>query len=296
MTSEQLRHFLQTCKYMSFTEAADHLYLHPTSVSRSVSSLEKELGVSLFERRHRGLALTDAGAYFMGEAEQILFSMENAAAHVRNIGTQTGEKLTVRITLNGYPAVADLFTRYLTRFPHAALDLGTYMPVDGLDICRQLDDGSIDLYFSYGDNIPSFSVSHYNLRKIRAHRILLMVGKSHPLAKRENVSLEDLQGETIFSGDFHMQDIEQALRATMAERNLRSANFSHPMEESELFVRVSAGQGVSFFVDIPAAAAAWDCLTIPFADFSYEKDLYMIWLDKNTNPSLRQFLDIAQSV
>lgn len=62
MTSLQVQYFLQVAESMSFSKAAEELYVSQPSVSRQVQLLEQELGFSLFDRSSkRNLAMTPAG-------------------------------------------------------------------------------------------------------------------------------------------------------------------------------------------------------------------------------------------
>ena len=58
---DTLRGFDAAARHLSFTRAAEELHLTQSAMSRQVKALEEALGVALFERRHRALALTDAG-------------------------------------------------------------------------------------------------------------------------------------------------------------------------------------------------------------------------------------------
>ena len=56
MTIEQLNHFLIVTKFQNFTRAAESLYLHPSTLSKSISALEHELGGPLFLRQKGALS------------------------------------------------------------------------------------------------------------------------------------------------------------------------------------------------------------------------------------------------
>ena len=56
-----LNGFEAAARLLSFTRAGEELYLSQSAVSRQIQELEEQLGVRLFERRHRALALTEAG-------------------------------------------------------------------------------------------------------------------------------------------------------------------------------------------------------------------------------------------
>ena len=83
MELEQLRAFAAVADEGSFTGAARRLYISHSTVSRTVTALEEELGVRLVERDNRFIALTKAGETLREEAEQLLSAADTAAARVR---------------------------------------------------------------------------------------------------------------------------------------------------------------------------------------------------------------------
>lgn len=83
MELEQLRVFAAVADEGSFTGAARRLYISHSTVSRTVTALEEELGVRLVERDNRFNALTKAGEILREEAEQLLSAADTAAARVR---------------------------------------------------------------------------------------------------------------------------------------------------------------------------------------------------------------------
>lgn len=222
MTLEQLKQFLYAAKYESFTVASEHLYTHPSTVSRNVSLLERDIGFTLFERTNRGIYLNDAGRFFMKEVDIILNMLNEALAQARNIGKRTTEKLVVRLGENMYTCVAKLFVNFLKEYPTALIDLGYYSYSKSLDVCRQLDERNIDLYFGYRDNIPSSSVSAWNLRKVYSDYIGVTVGEGHRLAKNSSISLKDLQNEYLLGSNFHDYELEHSIISAMKEAGYKS--------------------------------------------------------------------------
>lgn len=78
-----LRGFETAARLLSFTKAGDELHLTQSAVSRQIKELEDQLGASLFERRHRALALTEAGQQFYPVAAQVLAIMRSATDRLR---------------------------------------------------------------------------------------------------------------------------------------------------------------------------------------------------------------------
>jgi DNA-binding transcriptional LysR family regulator len=78
-----LRGFEAAARLLSFTRAGEELHLTQSAVSRQMQELESQLGTKLFERRHRALALTDAGQQFYPSAAQVLATMRAATDRLR---------------------------------------------------------------------------------------------------------------------------------------------------------------------------------------------------------------------
>jgi len=83
-----LKGFEAAARLLSFTRAGDELHLTQSAVSRQIKELEDQLGVALFERKHRALVLTNAGRELYPAASQVLATMRAAAERLRNLGGQ----------------------------------------------------------------------------------------------------------------------------------------------------------------------------------------------------------------
>jgi DNA-binding transcriptional LysR family regulator len=78
-----LQGFEAAARHLSFTKAGEELFLTQSAVSRQIKELEDQLGVPLFHRRHRALALTDAGQQFYAAAAQVLTTMRTATSRLK---------------------------------------------------------------------------------------------------------------------------------------------------------------------------------------------------------------------
>ncbi len=92
-----LRGFEAAARNLSFTKAAAELFVTQSAVSRQVKTIEDHLGVALFVRRHRALALTEAGHDLHRATAQALRQLSDAAAKIRERGA--GRTLTVTATI-----------------------------------------------------------------------------------------------------------------------------------------------------------------------------------------------------
>jgi LysR family transcriptional regulator, glycine cleavage system transcriptional activator len=93
-----LKGFEAAARHLSFTKAAEELFLTQSAVSRQILALEEFLGASLFERKHKSLALTEAGALYMRAIGPVLDQVRDATQRVREL--RTGHVLTVTTTVS----------------------------------------------------------------------------------------------------------------------------------------------------------------------------------------------------
>jgi LysR family transcriptional regulator, cyn operon transcriptional activator len=90
LTLQQLTYFLAAAERGSFSAAADSLLMAQPSLSEQIRRLEAELGVPLFMRVGRGLALTEAGRLLRPHAERTLAEAQEAIESVREVRDLTG--------------------------------------------------------------------------------------------------------------------------------------------------------------------------------------------------------------
>jgi DNA-binding transcriptional LysR family regulator len=94
--------FEAAARHLSFTKAGEELYLTQSAVSRQIKELEEELGVALFQRRHRALALTEAGKQFYAVTAQVLTTMRSATGRLRS---QAGKRALSVTTTHSFAAL-----------------------------------------------------------------------------------------------------------------------------------------------------------------------------------------------
>src|SRR5437868_11567649 len=78
-----LKGFDAAARHLSFTRAAEDLFLTQSALSRQIQTLEEQLGVALFERRHRELRLTDAGQVLQIATKAVLDELAQTFAKIR---------------------------------------------------------------------------------------------------------------------------------------------------------------------------------------------------------------------
>ena len=115
--------FVRSAEGGSFAEAARHLSLTPAAVGKSVAKLEVRLGVRLFQRSTRRLALTEAGKLFLAEVSGSLTTIQNAVANLASAeGRPVGTLKVSMGTVFGNRYVVPLLGAFMARFPDISPD------------------------------------------------------------------------------------------------------------------------------------------------------------------------------
>src|SRR5262249_33969336 len=143
ITSRQLKAFLLTARYQSFSRAADQLFITQSGMSVLVRELEEQLGFRLFERTTRKVTLTKFGSSFLPIADRSLVELEQAAA---NIGRSASAEKGV-LALGATPCVAaDILAPALAAY--ALRDAGLHVRLvdaDGARLMEMLQSGELDV-------------------------------------------------------------------------------------------------------------------------------------------------------
>jgi DNA-binding transcriptional LysR family regulator len=119
-----LRAFVAVAEELSFTRAAERLHLAQQALSAQVRQLESRLGVTLFERTTRRVALTAAGEALLGDARAALAAVEHGVAAAQRAGS-AGAALTVALfPLASTELTGTILRRFAEQHPEISLSVG----------------------------------------------------------------------------------------------------------------------------------------------------------------------------
>jgi DNA-binding transcriptional LysR family regulator len=160
-------------------------------VTAQIRALEEELGVPLFDRLGRRVALTDAGRRFQPFAETALTAMEQGQ-NVIKAGAEPSGPLRVgspeSILTYRLPPVLRTFRQ---RFPHVAL---SFRPHLNETLVNELETGKLDMAICMSDSLSSSSLVS---QPLGTEKIVLLVHASHPLTRKAAVHASDLAGQQL---------------------------------------------------------------------------------------------------
>ena len=137
-----LRGFEAAGRRLSFTLAAEELFVTQSALSRQIKSLEDALGVALFERRHRALALTPTGVAFHRDVTAALGALAAATDNARGVTRTPGVAVSTTVSFASLWIIPRL-SHFRARYP----DVEVYVSAD--DRMVDLSRGDIDIAVRY---------------------------------------------------------------------------------------------------------------------------------------------------
>ncbi len=188
MELHQLEYFRALAHIKHFTNTAKAIAVSQPALSRSIAKLEAELEVPLFDRSDKQLELTDDGKKFLFYVEKGLHQLELGKKAISSSSPNNG---TVRLSfiqsLGGY-FVPELLCEFREKYPNISFTLNQDDPVA---LGEQLRDGKTDLCLCSA-MVP---VERVGWMYLCSEELYLVVHKDHPLAKKDRISLQDVEGE-----------------------------------------------------------------------------------------------------
>src|SRR5689334_8205460 len=184
-----LRAFVAVAEQLSFTRAAERLHLTQQSVSRTVSELERELGVTLLERTTREVRLTPAGVSLLRDGAEAVRAADAAFVRAREIGTGALGRVRVGLSPAIGPDDRDEIVRAL-RPPGSDVSVALH-EVRPADLRPLLRSQELDVALTRVSGVDDDTL---HSAPLRASPMALCLPEAHPLARAPRVALRDLDG------------------------------------------------------------------------------------------------------
>ncbi|VVE34369.1 LysR family transcriptional regulator [Pandoraea soli] len=173
-----LRYFIAVAETGHMTRAAERLGIGQPPLSQQIRVLESQLGVTLFERLPRGMALTDAGQAFLGDAYEVVRKLDQAVDDVRRVAAGIKGRLSVGLTSSAalHPFVPTVIRTFRSDAPAVSLMLDESSTSELLDGLR---DGHLDVAFV---RQPQGDTAQIVFVPVLEEPMVLAVPSAHPLA------------------------------------------------------------------------------------------------------------------
>lgn len=209
MLNPYIKAFLKVADCGSFSAAAERLHLSKVSVMNQMNALEDRVGVPLFERTHQGVLLTKAGESFYKNAEAMVRLSENAIREARQIGGVVSRTIRVGTSMmRPCNSLVELWEKIDTGSREYQFSIVPFNDdIDSLNAMLASLGDKVDCFVS-----PCGSVSmlmNYGFLPLRSCKCAVAMSRKHPLAKKEILTWEDLERESLLlikRGDSYVLD------------------------------------------------------------------------------------------
>jgi DNA-binding transcriptional LysR family regulator len=237
----QLRYFVAVAETLHVGRAAERLHLSQPPLTRQIRQLEEQLGVPLFVRGSKGMALTEAGQAFLPEVRRTLAQAGKAIAAARAVGRAGGGgQFAVGITTvfdrSAVPEVFDALRaqfagwRIVTRGQHS------------IRLVREVLNGTLDAaLIGLHTQAPGLVV-----HTLREEPMVVALPATHALARKRSMGWGDLQGEPLFWFERRLNPgFYDHCQAFFARVGFAPQTIPEPQDHHILLGQIAQGQGVA---------------------------------------------------
>ncbi|HVV24611.1 MAG TPA: LysR family transcriptional regulator [Pseudonocardiaceae bacterium] len=256
LETRELAYFLAVADELHFGRAATRLGVAQPALSKAIRQLERRLGVTLFERTSRAVALTDAGRVLTREARVALDAVSAAELRTRRAGTCT-PRLLLAMKPGGDAGLLPAILAAYDREP----DVLPAEVVFDAHAARLLRDGHADAALLYS---PPDDLHGLDTETLLTEAPVAVLPASHPLARRTTLRMADLAAENL-------------------HRKPSDPGALRPL--SELMHLIALGRKVAVLPKVLTTPLRDDLTTVPMADVE-PVTLLLAWPAHSTSPSV----------
>ncbi len=289
MTLNQLAYFRTVARTENYHAAADELYISQPSLSRSIDSLEKELGVLLFEKSGRGIVLTKSGRLFLEYVDRILEECEIAVYKMKELSSSGG-----RIDI-GY--VFPLANYYIPHMVRSFLDLPENKSVTfgfaqnrTSSIIRDIKKGILDVGFcAYAENEEELEFF-----PIIKQEMVIITDLNHPLALHGKLSIYELENYPVI-GYERISALGRYTNRLYRNLGIKPDIICECPDEYSIQALVRESFGIALVASVDALNEN-EVSIHSLSDADLTHYVNMVWLKNHYQmPAIKRFIDYMKS-
>lgn len=197
----QLKYFQVVARLENITRAAEELHIAQPSLSKTITRLEENIGVPLFDRQGRRIRLNQFGQTFLKRVERSFKELEEGQREVTDLAGLEHGSITVGAIIP--QQLPHIFKEYLKNHPHVKFRL--FQVKQPLEVQERLMKGEIDLCIS----TQLIDHAEIHCEPLRQEEIFLAVPAGHRLANRNSIQLIEFADESFIhqTTEFGLREI-----------------------------------------------------------------------------------------
>jgi len=283
MTLLQLQHFRVLAKVQHYTKASQLLFVSQPSLSHSISELEKELNVRLFEKQGKKTSLSTYGAIFLKHVERCLDELRAGYDEISMLNPLVGKVNLGYIYSLSAPFLPGVLDAFYSDESNKHITFNFRQDLNSA-LLEALKDGSLDLAFCPN---PDKTVSYVPISR---QELYLIVPKEHPCADKKEIDIREV-GDSPFILINKKSGLRQTVEDAFNAVQIKPRISSEADECNAVITFVSLRFGVSVIPNVPALESSnVSALRIKNPEFC--RTIYMAWAKKtNTAPYVKRVRD-----
>lgn len=282
----ELRYFTVLCEELHFGRAAERLHISQSPLSQAIAQLERKLGTRLLDRSSRHVELTPAGAVLLRHSRRLLRDAQDAIGATRRAGA--GETGSLRIAVGPVPrdAVLPALRHALDeRLPTLLVDIAE---IDGDEIVDAVVRGAADA----GLMLCAPEHGDIDSKLLRRDHPVAVVRRGHPLATRDEVTIEDLAEHTLL---LWPRTVSKGAHDVVLGMFHRQPPAATRVTDTYSGASWDAMHADAFAVVAASAAVSGDLVTVPINNGEVEFTMSLIWSRETPPAVLPALLEAADA-
>ena len=203
MTLNQLKYAIVVSESESFNIAAKKLYISQPSLSTSIHALEEEVGIQIFRRSQNGIAVTPDGKEFLGYARQVMEQFELLDARYIS---KSDVKKKFSVSMQHYTFAVNAFVELVRQYGMDEYEFAVH-ETKTHEVIEDVRNGKSEIGILYLNDFNRkvlekiFAESAIEFHPLLECNVYVYMSNTHPLAKKESISLEELKDYPCLSFD-----------------------------------------------------------------------------------------------
>ena len=293
MTLQEIRYFCVTAEVLHYTRAANLLYISQPSLSYSLSKLEKELGVPLFEKHGKQVTLSKYGEAFLPYAKGVLRELSEGMDRLNELRQPAAGIVNLGYIYSVSFSVLPEFVNKFYEYQGSKQIAFRFQQGMAGELIEQLFNGSLDILIAGVTDKPD--IASIEFLPIYSQELFLAVPEEHPLAAKSSVELGDLAGENFISIN-HDTVIYHQLENRFKKADITPNTVFEADEYSSIAASVATGAGVAIMPLLPILET-FKIKMIPFSDASMSRDVCIIRSNtKEMTEPIRNIWEFAEQL
>ncbi len=282
---------IEVVRFNNMTAAAKNLYISQSTISQTISAIEDQYDIKIFDRTPKKLIITSEGLALLDYCKKIVDlheQMEFTLKHVKQISISIGATIITASSI-----LSEIWFEYHVNCP----EVKSRLIMDELDALKfKLLNCKLDFILTEEEIIhpdlicAQFCTDDYTF----------VCHQNHPMADRKSITLSELAGEPFLLRE------EGNLTRTLVEQVMNEHNIPYTIKNcfnniDSLKLGVIRGEGVSLLASKLTNISGHEnkLISIPITDFPHKRKIFVIYrrdTDFKEKPHLKKFVDLLMNM